>query len=206
MKKFIVMIIITAVFSIGIYANDYNVFFGIGYGQGLSEFFEENTVNYTFDGNTFVETRKSNLGFSFILNMNIPLTEKLSIVPGISLTAGNQEYLYKELNADNQSKSNIKDSFHYRLFSGELLFSYDIIKLEKDIIMNILGGISYNSFSADEGMRIDDTNYFGAIMGLGIKFVQSDQFDLATSFTYNYAFNKEMPMFLRGTVGLRYKF
>jgi len=206
MKKLSILLILVAFFSIGIFGNSYNVFIGIGYGQGISDFFKENKVNYTFDGKNFVETRDSNLGFSFVANFNIPLTEKLSIRPGLSLTAGNQEYLYREITSSQQSKENVKDSFHFNLFSGELVLTYDLFKLEKEIVLNILGGVSYNMFKSDEGIRIDNTNYFGGIIGLGIKFLQTDQFELAVSITYNPSFNDEMPSFLRGVLGLRYKF
>ncbi len=205
MKKSFILLIIIAMFSLSVYANGYNLFVGIGYAHGQSSFFDESEANYNYDGKTFVEKRKNNIGFNFTLNLSIPLTDKLSIIPGFSLTAGSQEYSYKEITSS-QFGENKSDSFSYNLFTGDVILSYDFLKLNKDIVFNLLGGINYNIFNTDNGMGIEDTKYFGAIIGAGIKFLQKSQFDLIINATYNLAFNKEMPSFIRGQAGLRYKF
>ncbi len=205
MKKSFILLIIIAMFSLSVYANGYILFVGVGYGHGQSSFFDESEANYNYDGKTFVEKRKNNLGFDFTINLSIPLTEKLSIIPGFSVTAGNQEYSYKEITSNPYGENNA-ESFSFNLFSGDVILSYDLFKLHNDIAFNLLGGINYNIFNTDNGMGIEDTKYFGAIIGAGIKFLQTSQFDLVINATYNLAFNKEMPSFIRGQAGLRYKF
>ena len=205
MKRTFILLIIIALFSLNIYSKGYNLFFGIGYGHGLSDFFEESKTNYNYDGKSFVDTRTNELGFNFVLNLSIPLSEKLSIIPGISMAAGNQGHSYEEITTSQQGES-VSEQFSFNLFSGDIVLSYDVLSISKDIVFNVLGGFNYTIFNSDKGMMIEKTKYFGALIGFGIKFLQIDQFDLITNVMYNHAFNKDMPSFIKGQVGLRYKF
>ncbi len=211
MKKLIIISLLFSLISFSVYAkeiqkeNRYSVEIAIAYGHGFSDFFESTSVTYNYDGKTFQEDRENTMGFSFLLNVNIPLAEKITLIPGLSFGYGFQDYLYQEVSDSPQAQSESK-SYNFNMLSGNMLVSYSLWKVNSDISFSLLGGLSYNIFNADNGFGIEDGSYLGAVLGGKFDFMQKSQYDLVAGATYNHAFKSEMPSFIRAYIGLKYKF
>ena len=72
--------------------------------------------------------------------------------------------------------------------------------------MQVLAGLTYNQFSADEEMRLEDKNYWGFHPGIGLKFLQMKHFGFQLVVFYDIPFDSKNFSYINTYVGIMYRF
>jgi opacity protein-like surface antigen len=205
MRKLSLIVLFTAILATWNFSSDFSVNFNINYNYGVSDFFEESRHFLSYDGKTFVEQKHNYLGFGFNLSVTIPVIERLYVVPGFSMRFGHQNYEYSEIPDDPEIESE-KNTFFFHIVSGELNLVYDLLTFKKEWTIQIMAGLTYNQFSADEEMRSEDKTYWGFHPGIGVKFLQMKHFGFQLNVYYDIPFNSELFSYINTYIGIMYRF
>lgn len=206
MRKLIVITIAAILFTSGAMAADIIIGLSIKYNHGISDFFTkaENTV---FDGGEeFLETRKNNMGYGLDLSVAVPVRNRIFVVPGISLSFGHQNYEYTwQTEEANTGDNDVKNSYFFKIFSGEVSLMYCLLPMDNGWNINVLGGLNYNKLTADEETLIENKNYLGLHLGIATKFFQQKHLGFQFEVLYRMPFASDMPGYISGRAGFLYK-
>jgi hypothetical protein len=198
-------VLFTAILATWNFSSDFSVNFNINYNYGVSDFFEESRQFLSYDGKTFVEQKHNYMGFGFNLSVTIPVIERVYVVPGFSIKFGHQDYEYSEIPDDPEIESE-KNTFFFHIVSGELNLVYDLLTFRKEWTIQIMAGLTYNQFRADEGMRLEDKTFWGFHPGIGLKFLQMKHFGFQLVVFYDIPFDSEHFSYINTYIGIMYRF
>lgn len=205
MKKLIFISAVILFLSFSISALDFSLHFNINYNKGVSDFFDESQNFLSYSGKNFIEKRKNNMGMGFNFCLNIQIINRLHVRPGFSIQYGYQDYEFLEINGGTDGESE-KNTFFFKMFSGELNIVYDIIRFRDKWNVNLLVGLNYNTFKPDDEMRIDEEKYWSFRTGVGATFVQLKHFGFQIFVYYDIPFDSELFSFAGASAGVFYKF
>ena len=188
------------------FAGDFSVNLNINYNAGTSDFFKKSEIPLIFQGLNFLETTHNKLGIGFNLSCNVPLKNRLYLVPGFSIVLGHQSYKYTQVDEGSTGENDSSTTSFFKIYSGELNLLYDVLVLKNGWFVNALLGLNYNNFKADVEMRADDEKYWGMMAGLGAKFYQLKHLGFQVLGFYKIAFGDERFSFVGIQSGLSYRF
>jgi hypothetical protein len=205
MRKVFLIVVLTVICAAGGYASDFSVNLNVNYNYGVSDFFDESRLFLSYDGQTFVERRHNYLGFGLNVSVTVPIIHKVYVVPGFSIKYGHQDYEYSPVLEDSTVESD-KNTFFFKIFSGELNLVYDLLTFKGDWIVQVLAGLTYNQLSADEGMNLEERTYWGFHPGIGLKFLQMKHFGFQLVVFYEIPFDSELFSYVNSYIGIMYRF
>ena len=210
MKKFIFLSSFVLILTSMTFSSGYSVGFGLSYNHGISDFFEKSQNFFTYNGLSFVEKKHNRIGLGFNVNVRIPVTDKISIIPGFNYNFGHQVHdfptNYEESNVDPNTENMTKKNYYFYIYSGELNISYDLLVLKNGWNISALVGLNYNYFKADNEMLMDTEKYWGLKAGIGIAFLHLKRFGFQVSVFYRMPFNSKLFSYFGGDVGVLYRF
>lgn len=205
MRKIVLFGMLVWIFYSGVYASDFSVNINVNYGYGTSDFFDQSQQFLSYSGKNFVETRQNYMGFGFNVSVAVPIIKRLTVLPGFTLKYGYQDYQYQEL-TDDTDGINDKNTYFFRIVSGELNAIYDVICFKSDWRLSVIAGLTYNHFRADEEMLEEKQKFWGFHAGLGAKFLQLKHFGFQIFVLYEMPFNDGLISYLNTTAGIFYRF
>lgn len=204
MNKKVIIILIFAIASLPVFSSGFGLVFNVNYNIGISEFFDRTEKLYQTGGFNFLESKRNILGIGFNAGIIIPVTSKLSIIPSLTINFGHQNYEF--LRQENVSDSDMKENYSLLMYSGSVRTNYDLFILKNGWRVTILLGANYNAFRADGESGLEETEYWGAEAGIGVKFFQLKNFGFQTFLIYNYPFSEENFRYLTLQAGIIYRF
>lgn len=205
MRKLSFILLFTMILTTWNFSSDFSVNMNVNYNYGLSDFFDASQLFLSYEGKNFVERRHNYLGLGFNVSVTIPVIKKLYVVPGFTIRYGYQDYEYRELTDDTEAEPE-KNTFFFNIVSGEVNLVYDLLSFKKYWCLQIIAGLTYNQFSADEEMRLEDKNYWGFHPGIGLKFLQMKHFGFKLAVFYDIPFDSEIFSYIYTYVGIIYRF
>lgn len=205
MRKIVLFGMLVWIFYSGVYASDFSVNVNVSYGYGTSDFFDQSQHFLSYSGKNFVETRQNYMGFGFNVSVAVPIIKRLTVLPGFTLKYGYQDYQYQEL-TDDTDGINDKNTYFFRIVSGELNAIYDVICFKSDWRLSVIAGLTYNHFRADEEMLEEEQKFWGFHAGLGAKFLQLKHFGFQIFVLYEMPFDDGLISYLNTTAGIFYRF
>lgn len=196
---------LVCIFYSGVYASDFAVNLNVSYGYGLSDFFDQSQLLLSYEGKNFAETRQNHMGFGFNIGVTIPVINRLTVVPCIGLRYGYQDYQYQELTDDTDGIDD-KNTYFFRIVSGELNAIYDVISFKSDWYLSVMLGLTYSHFRADEDMLEDEQKFWGFHAGLGMKLLHLKHFGFQIFAVYETPFDAGLISYLNTFAGILYRF
>jgi hypothetical protein len=205
MKKSILVSAAILLFSISVMSADFSLHLNINYNLGISDFFDESQTFLSYSGKNFVEKRNNHMGMGFNIAVSIPVIKRFYIRPGFSIQYGYQDYEFSELNGGTDGESE-KNTFFFRIFSGELNVVYDLIRFKDRWNVNLLVGLNYNTFKPGDEMRVNEEKYWSFRTGIGATFVQLKHFGFQIFAYYDIPLNSDLFSYAGGSAGVFYRF
>jgi hypothetical protein len=205
MKKLILISAAILLFSMSITSADFSLHLNINYNNGTSVFFDESQTFLSYSGKNYVEKRKNHMGMGFNVAFSIPVLKRFYIRPGFSIQYGYQDYAFNELNGGTDGESD-KNTFFFKIFSGELNVIYDLFRFRDKWNINLLVGLNYNTFNPDDEMRVNEEKYWSFRSGIGATFVQLKHFGFQIYVYYDLPFNADLFSFTGVSAGIFYRF
>lgn len=209
MKRNILTFALVLLMSLSLFPGDLSVNFNINYNFGTADFFNLKETTVTVDDKNFLDTRDNRMGFGFNLTVNIPVMERLYVVPGIGVVFGRQNYEYIEVDDQGDpvvSDANEAHEYYFYIYSGELGMMYDLLKFKSGWDISVLGGLTYNLFRPNEKMNLEEENYFGAQFGLGARFFELKHLGVQLFGYYRFPFSADLMAHLGAQFGISYRF
>lgn len=206
MKK--VLLVFVLVFSLISWnlAGDFSLNLNINYNSGNDDFFNKAELPLTFLGLNYIETTHNKLGIGFNLGLNIPLMQRLYLVPGFNVVLGHQAYTYAMVANGTDAQTAETATHYFQIYSGELNLQYDLLVMENGWLVNAVLGLNYNKLKSDTEMRIDDDSFWGMTAGLGAKFFQLKHFGFQFLAFYKTFFGGKDYNYMGLQTGLSYRF
>ncbi len=205
MKKLFLLLTIMFLFAFQNYSSDFSVSLNSGYNYGTSDLFNKYFRDYSGNGSNFSDEIQNKMGLGFNLSFNIPVVKRFFIVSGFSINYGNQSFIHTEINEGEEPKVD-KDSYYFRIYSGELNISYDLFQCKNGWHFNLLFGFNYNSIKTDENMREEDDEYWGIMTGIGARFFQHKHFGFQVLLYNQLPFKSKYWAYIGIRTGITYKF
>lgn len=204
MKRISVMFLMLVFLIVSGFSSDYSVNFNINYNAGNSDFFTK-TENSSFSGGyNYLEKEWNKMGLGFNLGVNIPITKKLSVIPGFTIDFGHQEYEFSRV--EEASDTDIKDNYFFHLLSGEIKLNYNILSFKNGWKIIVALGAGYNSLKVDEDLRIEDKSFLSVTSGIGAQYFQLKHFGFQVFIFYKYPFKEKEFEYLSLQAGIIYRF
>ena len=205
MKKLFLLLFIMFLFVFQNYSSDFSVSLNSGYNYGTSDLFNKYFRNYSENGSNFSDEIQNKMGLGFNLSFNIPVAKRFYIIPGFSINYGNQSFIHTEIKEGEEPKID-KDSYYFRIYSGELNILYDLFHSKNGWNFNLLFGFNYNSIKTDENMREEDDEYWGVMIGIGARFFQHKHFGFQVLLYNQLPFKSKYWAYIGIRTGITYKF
>jgi len=205
MKKLILILTAILFLSISIMSSDFFLHLNINYNNGISDFFDESQTFFSYSGKNFMEKRNNHMGMGFNVGFTIPIIKRLYVRPGFSIQYGYQDYEFSEIDGGTDGESE-KNTFFFKLFSGELNVIYDLFRFKDMWNVNLLIGFNYNTFKPDNEMRVDEEKYWSLKTGIGATFIQIKHFGFQIYLYYDIPLKSELFSFAGISAGVFYRF
>jgi hypothetical protein len=206
MKKLILAAFFFLLLTFSGFSTDFSVNLNINYNYGSTGFFGESQLQLSSEGMNFIEKRQNRMGLGFNTGINVPIRDRLYLVPAFSIYFGHQQYEYSQVDSWSTGENDIKDTYYYKIYSGELSLQYDLLVLENGWHFSLLFGLNYNYFTADIEMLTANEKYWGIQMGAATRFLQLKHLGFQAAFIYKKPFGSEFASFIGGQTGLCYRF
>lgn len=206
MRKLILAVFLILMLPLWGISADFSVNLNINYNHGISDFFEESQLHLSYSGLNFIEKRQNQLGLGFNLSFNIPILKRFYLVPGVCLYFGHQSYEYTQVEVVGTGENDVKNTFYFKLYSGEMNLQYDLLVLKNGWYVSLLLGLNYNYLKADSEMMMDDEKYWGMLSGLSARFLQLKHLGFHVSGYYKIPFDAKFCSFIGAQAGISYRF
>ncbi len=207
MRKLFFTLIIVLLPGAGIFSSDFSVSLNINYNAGTTGFFQESSQQLSSNGLNFIEKKHNQMGVGFNFGFYFPIIKRFYIVPGVSMYFGHQQYEYTQVDGtDNTGSNDVKDTYYFQIYSGELNLLYDLLVLDNGWYVDLLLGINYNYFKADAEMMVDNEKYLGLQTGVGARFFQLRHLGFQFFGYYKVPFSDERLAYMGVHTGLSYRF
>lgn len=206
MKKLTLIAFLTLLITLPGFSTDFSVNFNINYNHGISDFFEKSQLPLSYGGMNFIEERQNRMGLGFNAGINVPILKRLYVVPGFSMYFGHQQYEYNQVDLWSTGQNNVKETYYFKIYSGELSLQYDVLVLKNGWHFSLLAGLNYNHFTADNEMLMEDEKYWGMQTGAATRFLQLKHLGFQAAFIYKKPFSAEFASFIGGQAGIAYRF
>lgn len=204
MKKIFFGLFGVVYFSIFLISSEFALNVNIHYSAGNSSFFDNNSNLFWDGGYNYSEKSKNKMGMGFSLNLVIPVVKRLSMVPGVSVDFGNQNYEFKRVEAE--SDSDVKQNFYFHLIRSDLKLNYDFLVLKNGWSLSAIVGMGYSVLSSDAEINTGNDKFWNVITGLGVKFFQLKHLGFYFSSIYNYPLKNRNFEYLTFQSGIIYRF
>ncbi|MEN8152597.1 MAG: outer membrane beta-barrel protein [Acidobacteriota bacterium] len=204
MNKISAILLMVTFLIIPALSSDYSLNFNINYNIGNSDFFSRTENLYVSGGYNYLENKRNKLGMGFNLGINIPITKKLSVLPGFAIDFGHQNYEFSMV--EKASDSDIKDNYFFYIYSGELKLNYNIFSFKNGWKMILAFGINYYTFKGDEAIGLEDSSFWGVISGIGAQYFQLEHFGFQAFILYKYPLKEKDFQYLTLRAGVIYRF
>ncbi len=205
MKKLILAAIFILLSTAWGLAGNFSVNLNINYNYGISDFFEESKLHLSRSGLNFIETKQNNLGLGFNFSLNIPILKRIYLSPGVGMYFGNQQYGYTQTDAGSQGEYDLKDTYYFKHYFGEISLQYDLLVLRNGWSIGLLVGANYNDFKPDSEMRLKESKYWGMQTGIIARFLQLKHLGFQAAGYYKKPFNPDFYSFIGAQAGVFYK-
>ncbi len=202
-RVFFIAILMISLVSLTV-ASDFSATVNISSNWGVSDFFQQSQLALTQDGVNYLESVENRLGFGYSFALNIPVTERLFVVPGFSRAQGHQQFLLE--NQDDPAEDPEGSTNYFKIASFEIGVLYDLFDLKNGWKLDLRCGLNYNKFNADEEMTIGDKTYWGLQLGAGAKFLQLKHWGFQLLGLYKIPFDSELYSFFSAQFGVIYNF
>lgn len=206
MKKLILTALLALSITLPGFSADFSVNLDINYNHGSSGFFDKSQMPLSNGGMNFIEERQNLMGLGFHAGINISILERLYVVPGFSIYFGHQQYDYSQVDTGSTGENDAKETYYFKIYSGELSLRYDVLVLKNGWHLSLLGGLNYNHFTADDEMLMENEKYWGMQTGIAARFFQLRHLGFQAAFIYKKPFGKEFASFISGQAGIIYRF
>jgi hypothetical protein len=202
-RVFIIAMLTISLASLAV-ASDFSVSVNISSNWGVSDFFQQSQSALVQDGVNYLESVENRLGFGYSFSLNIPVMERLYVVPSLGQIRGHQQYLLE--NVDDPDDDPEQATSYFKITSFELAVLYDLFVLENGWTLDLRCGLNRNKFVADEEMGIENKNYWGLQLGVGAKFLHLKHWGFQLLGLYKVPFDSELYAFFSAQFGVIYKF
>lgn len=181
------------------FASDWAVHFNFNYSSGLSDFFK---LSQTTTG---TDTRKIRnvLGWGFNLGLNIPVADRVALLPSVAVGFGHQK---DEFFPEGDENSAVRKTHYFKIYSGNLNFTYDYLLLRNGWSSYLLSGFSVNSPDGDAAVDFQKSSYIGWQAGVGFRFRQLNNLGFNSLIYYKMLFSDEKISYVGLDVGLFFRF
>jgi len=204
MKRIFIIFFIIIFFSIYLISSELAVNFNVNYNIGNSFFFNNNIAQFWTAGYNYTEKSKNGMGMGFSANVIVRILKNLSVVPGISIDFGNQNYEFKRV--ESESETDVKDNYYFHLIRTDVKLNYNFISLRNGWRFGVIFGTGYNIVKSDSEINIGKEKYWNLLAGVSIKFFQLKHLGFYISSIYNYPLQNKNFEYLTVQSGIIYKF
>jgi hypothetical protein len=178
--------------------------FNVNYNIGNSAFFNNNITRFWTGGYNYTEKSKNGMGMGFNANVIVFVSKNLSVIPGISIDFGNQNYEFKRV--ESESETDVKDNYYFHLIKTDVKLNYDFIALRNGWKFGVIVGVGYNTVKTDSEISIGENKFWNLMAGIDIKFFQLKHIGFYISSIYNYPLKNKNFEYLTVQSGIIYKF
>jgi hypothetical protein len=143
------------------------------------------------------------LGWGFNLGLRIPVADRVAVIPSVAVSFGHQK---DEHFPGGNENSAVRKTHYFKIYSGNLNFTYDYLLLQNGWSSYLLSGFSVNSPDGDAAVDFQKSSYFGWQAGVGFKFRQLKNWGFNSLIYYKTFFSDENISYIGLDVGLFYRF
>lgn len=186
-----------------VFPSDWALQFNFNYSSGLSDFFKLSQTSINSGAGTDVQKIRNMLGWGFDVGIQIPVVERVTILPSLAMNFGYQKNEYFPNGDENLA---VRKNSYFRFISGNLNVAYDYLLLKNGWSSYLLAGFSLNSPHGDSEIGFSKSSYLGWQAGLGFRFQQLKNWGFNTLLFYKTFFGDEKISYAGLDVGFIYRF
>jgi hypothetical protein len=185
------------------FPSEWALHFNFNYSSGLSDFFKLSQTFINTGSGTDMQKISNKLGWGFNAGIQIPVVERVSVIPSLAVNFGYQKNEYFPNQNENLA---VRKNHYFRFISGNLNIAYDYLLLNNGWSSYLLTGFSLNSPYGDAEIGFSKSSYLGWQAGLGFRFRQLKNLGFNTLLFYKTFFGDAKISYVGLDLGLFYRF
>ena len=206
MKKIVLlaMIVFMTGFAQGI---DFTLNLGISHSLESGRFFDPFSAIFTGEEATLNRDYHNRIGVGFDLSLQVAISSRLLLIPGIGIAYGHQEVVEIPTQAENTNESETRTAY-FRILSGYLDAAYRLFSKKNNWNMDLLVGMGRNRIDSEEMLLIVEggESFWNLRMGVAASFRELHHWGARFQVMAHQPLKSDYPRYISLQGGVIYRF